>query len=106
MPSLDARTVANLLREYDRLLNARTGSGFDAALTSINTCRPGPPESFTPIGAGGPRSRCICCHREPSTKAIGVPFATLAATRSASQFVRRTQPWDSAFETLSGEGVP
>lgn len=42
----------------------------------------------------------------PSTKATGVPFATLAATRSASQLVRRTQPCDSALEIFSGEGVP
>lgn len=42
----------------------------------------------------------------PSTNATGVPFATAAATRSASQLVRRTQPCDSALEILSGEGVP
>jgi hypothetical protein len=35
-----------------------------------------------------------------------VPFDTRAATRSASQFVRRTQPCDSAFETFPGSGVP
>jgi hypothetical protein len=45
-------------------------------------------------------------HRVPSTNATGVPFATRSATRSASQFVRRTQPCDSAFETFPGEGVP
>jgi len=39
-------------------------------------------------------------------KATTVPFATRAATRSASQFVKRTHPWDSAFETLPGVGVP
>jgi hypothetical protein len=45
-------------------------------------------------------------HRVASTNATGVPFATRSATRSASQFVRRTQPCDSAFETFPGEGVP
>ena len=44
--------------------------------------------------------------REAFTKLTGVPFATRSATRSASQFVRRTQPWDSALETLPGAGVP
>lgn len=43
---------------------------------------------------------------ELSTNITGVPFATLAATRSASQLVRRTQPCDSASETLSGDDVP
>lgn len=51
------------------------------------------------------------CPREdsqlaPSTNATGVPFATLAATRSASQLVRRTQPCDSALEIFPGQGVP
>ena len=36
----------------------------------------------------------------------GRTFRTLAATRSASQFVSRTQPWDSVFDTFPGSGVP
>jgi hypothetical protein len=36
----------------------------------------------------------------------GVPLVTRAATRSASQFVSRTQPWDSALDTFPGNGVP
>ena len=39
-------------------------------------------------------------------KMTGVPFVTSAATRAASQFVRRTQPCDSACPTRPGSGVP
>ena len=42
----------------------------------------------------------------PSTKATGVPFLMLPPSRLASQFVSRTQPWDSVLLTLEGSGVP
>src|ERR1700760_860575 len=45
-------------------------------------------------------------HLRSSTNATVVPFDTRAATRSASQFVRRTQPCDAALDTFPGEGVP
>ena len=41
-----------------------------------------------------------------STNATSVPLDTRSATRSASQFVRRTQPCDSDFDTFPGNGVP
>jgi hypothetical protein len=41
-----------------------------------------------------------------STNVTGVPLDTRAATRSASQFVRRTQPCDSDLDTFPGKGVP
>ena len=44
--------------------------------------------------------------RASATKTTGVPLETALATRSASQLVSRTQPWDSALDTFPGDGVP
>src|ERR1700737_5279976 len=41
-----------------------------------------------------------------STNTTGVPFLILPANRPTSQFVNRTQPWDSVLLTLEGSGVP
>src|ERR1700730_8175879 len=43
---------------------------------------------------------------DASTNTTGVPFFTLLPSKAASQFVNRTQPWDSALLTLEGLGVP
>jgi hypothetical protein len=45
-------------------------------------------------------------HCPSSTNTTRVPLVTRSATRSASQFVSRTQPWDSALDTFPGNGVP
>jgi len=49
---------------------------------------------------------CSPHERGASIKATGVPFEIWSATRSASQFVSRTQPCDAALDTFPGEGVP
>src|SRR5207302_6212833 len=41
-----------------------------------------------------------------STNTTGVPFLTLRPNKPASQFVSRTQPWDSDLLTFEGLGVP
>jgi hypothetical protein len=41
-----------------------------------------------------------------SINTTDVPFLTLVPSNTASQFVNRTQPWDSALLTLEGLGVP
>src|ERR1700686_4757024 len=41
-----------------------------------------------------------------STNTTGVPFLTLLPSRTTSQFVSRTQPWDSVLLTFEGLGVP
>src|ERR1700692_567552 len=41
-----------------------------------------------------------------STNTTGVPFLTLVPSKTASQFVSRTHPWDSVLLTLEGLGVP
>src|SRR5258708_40070365 len=41
-----------------------------------------------------------------STNTTGVPFLIFLPNKLASQFVSRTQPWDSALLTFEGLGVP
>src|SRR6266576_158797 len=41
-----------------------------------------------------------------STNTTGVPFLTLLPNNTTSQFVSRTQPWDSVLLTLEGSEVP
>src|SRR4051812_4785351 len=41
-----------------------------------------------------------------SMNTAGVPFLTFLPSKSASQLVRRTQPWDSDLLTLEGSAVP
>src|ERR1700709_1687391 len=41
-----------------------------------------------------------------SMNTTGVPFLILRPSKPASQFVSRTQPWDSDLLTLEGLGVP
>jgi hypothetical protein len=41
-----------------------------------------------------------------SANTTGVPFLTFVPSKTASQFVNRTHPWDSALLTLEGLGVP
>src|SRR5579863_5918736 len=41
-----------------------------------------------------------------SSRITGVPGATILASSAASQFVSRTHPWDSAWPTNDGSGVP
>src|SRR3977135_3031457 len=43
---------------------------------------------------------------DSSTNTTGVPFLTLLPNKLASQFVSRTQPWDSDLLTFEGLGVP
>ena len=40
------------------------------------------------------------------SKSTVTPFATIEARSSASQLVKRTQPWDCVLPTRSGSGVP
>jgi hypothetical protein len=41
-----------------------------------------------------------------STNTTGVPFLVLLPNNTTSQFVSRTQPWDSDLLTLEGSDVP
>ena len=71
----------------------------------------GPVGMATPAwSAAFDRPRRTSCqsksHCPSSTKMTRVPLVTRSATRSASQFVSRTQPWDSALDTFPGYGVP
>src|ERR1700730_1842921 len=43
---------------------------------------------------------------DSSTNTTGVPFLILLPSKPASQFVSRTQPWDSDLLTFEGLGVP
>src|ERR1700682_4012451 len=43
---------------------------------------------------------------DSSTNMTGVPFLILLPSKPASQFVSRTQPWDSDLLTFEGLGVP
>jgi len=53
---------------------------------------------------GLPYAGRIGSYLESSTNVTGVPLDTRSATRSASQFVSRTQPCDSDLETRPGMG--
>ena len=54
----------------------------------------------------GPAGGGVMSYFESTTNLTGVPLDTRCATRSASQFVRRTQPCDSDLDTFPGNGVP
>src|SRR3984893_9361957 len=65
-----------------------------------------------PAFAGTMWFKCVVCaqlFRSPcgaSTNTTGVPFLTLLPSRPTSQFVSRTQPWDSVLRTFEGLVVP
>jgi hypothetical protein len=53
-----------------------------------------------------PTQFCFVRRVHSSKKVTGVPFSTLVDKSIASQLVRRMQPCEAVFPTLSGSGVP
>lgn len=116
------RDQANAWSLPQSIRGPSSGSAMKASVAAVRKCRaPAQLRGSTKRRAGcsltpGQELEVDCSNSLPaqlfrlaigwSTNTTGVPFLTLVPSNTASQFVNRTHPCDSALPTFEGFGVP